>query len=115
MRLRIVPVSWHPTYRYTIGGLKVNGKRRRLFFETERKAREELRRLNIRTERSGQAGLDIPDILRAQAADCAQRLKPYGKGIVEATDFYLKHLAASESPPLENLSSATSPRRNGKG
>jgi integrase len=103
MRLRIVPLNWHPRYRFSIGGLKVNGKRRRLFFETEREAREELRRLNIKTERHGQAGLDISDTLRVMAVDCERQLKPFGKTIAEATTFFVKHLAASESPSIDVL------------
>ena len=60
MRLRIVSVKWHPRYRYAMAGLKVNGKRRRLFFETAREADEELGRLKTKAQRHGQAGLDIP-------------------------------------------------------
>ena len=103
MRLRIVSVKWHPRYRYAIAGLKVNGKRRRLFFETAREADEELGRLKTKARRHGQAGLDIPDDLRAQAVDCARQLKPFGKTIREATDFYVRHLAASESAQVDRL------------
>ena len=103
MRLRIVSVNWHPRYHYAIAGLKINGKRRRLFFETAGQANEELSRLKIKARQQGQAGLDIPDDLRAQAVDCARRLKAFGKTIRDATDFYLRHLAASESAQLDKL------------
>jgi integrase len=103
MRLRIVSVNWHPRYRYAIAGLKVDGKRRRLFFETAREAEEELGRLKIKARRHGQAGLDISDDLRAQAVDCARRLEPFGKTIREAIDFYVRHLTASESAQVEKL------------
>jgi integrase len=103
MRLRIVPVNWHPRYHYAIAGLKVNGKRRRLFFETAREANEELGRLKTKARQQGQAGLDMPDALRAMAAGCAHQLKPYGKTLHDATSFYLKHLAASESPNVGTL------------
>jgi integrase len=103
MRLRIVSVNWHPRYRYAIAGLKVNGRRRRLFFETSKEAGEELSRLKIKARRQGQAGLDLPDALRAMAVDCAHQLKPYGKTIHDATSFYLNHLAASESPNVGAL------------
>ena len=62
MRLRIVSVNWHPRYHYAIAGLKVNGKRRRLFFETAGEANEELGRPKIKARQQGQAGLDIPTI-----------------------------------------------------
>ena len=72
MRLRLASVTWHPRYRYSIGGLRVNGKRKRLFFETLREAQEALRNLQIKARSQGQAGLDISDSLRAMAADCAR-------------------------------------------
>jgi integrase len=100
MRLRLASITWHPKYRYTIGGLRVNGKRKRLFFETAQQAEEELRNLQIKARRQGQAGLDISDSVRAMAADCTLLLKPHGKTILDATRFYLHHLAASESVHL---------------
>ena len=103
MRLRIIPISWHSRYKYCIGGLRVNGKRKRLFFETEAKAEEELRNLQIKARRQGQAGLDMSDSLRAMAVDCARRLKAHGKTILDATGFYLNHLAASKSARIGKL------------
>ena len=97
MNLRIVPIDWHPRYSYAIAGLKVNGKRKRLYFKDARSAAAELERLKIKARRQGQAGLDMPDALRAEAVDCARRLKPYGKTIADATAFYLHRLAAKES------------------
>jgi integrase len=103
MRLRIVPINWHPRYKYSIGGLRVNGKRKRLFFETEAAAQAELRNLQIKVRRQGQAGLDISDSLRAMAVDCAHQLKPYNKTLLDATSFYISHLAASESACIREL------------
>jgi hypothetical protein len=59
MALRIAPITWHPSYKYVIAGLRVNGKRKRLFFETAQEAIEELRNLQIKARRQGQAGLNI--------------------------------------------------------
>ena len=103
MRLRIKAVTWHPRYRYTIGGLSVNGRRKRLFFETESAAQEALRNLEIKARRQGQAGLDMPDALRAMAVECAKKLRPYGKTLFDATAFFLNHLAAAESAQVEGL------------
>ena len=103
MRLRIKAITWHPRYRYTIGGLSVNGRRRRLFFETEKAAQEALRNLEIKARRQGQAGLDISDALRAMAVDCARRLKPHGKTIADATAFLLHHLADEQSDYVDAL------------
>jgi integrase len=97
MTLRIVPIDWHPRYSYAIAGLKVNGKRKRLYFRTAAEAKTELERLKIKAYQSGQAGLNIPEELRSMAVDCARRLKPYGKTIADATAYFLQHLKASES------------------
>jgi integrase len=103
MRLRIISINWHPRYKYCIGGLRVNGKRKRLFFVTEPEAEKELRNLQIKAKRQGQAGLNMSDSLRAMAVDCARQLKPHGKTILDATSFYLHHLAATKSARIEKL------------
>jgi hypothetical protein len=103
MRLRIAPITWHARYRYTIGGLRVNGKRRRLFFETAREAEQELRNLQIKARRQGQAGIDMPDALRAMAVECAERLSPFGKTLADATAFYLAHLGAAKSERVKQV------------
>jgi hypothetical protein len=97
VNLRIVPIDWHPRYSYALAGLKVNGKRRRLYFKTAAEAKGELARLKIKARRPGEAGLNIPDDLRGMAVDCARRLKQHGKTLADATAFYLHHLAAEES------------------
>ena len=45
----------------------------------------------------------MPDELRGQAVDAARRLKPYGKTIRDAADFYLNHLKAAESAQVGML------------
>jgi len=97
LNLRIVPIDWHPRYSYALAGLKVNGKRRRLYFKTAAEAKGELARLKIKARRQGEAGLNIPDDLRGMAVDCTRRLKQHGKTLADATAFYLHHLAAEES------------------
>jgi hypothetical protein len=42
LNLRIVPIEWHPLYSYAVAGLKVNGKRKRLYFRTAGEARRNL-------------------------------------------------------------------------
>ena len=103
LNLRILPIDWHPRYSYTIAGLQVNGHRKRLYFKTAREAEEELQRLKIKARRQGEAGLNMPDELRGQAVDAARRLKPYGKTIRDAVDFYLNHLTAAESAQVGAL------------
>jgi hypothetical protein len=76
VRLRIAPITWHKKYQYTIGGLRVNGKRRRMFFETRRDAEDALRQLQIKVRRQGEEGLNIPDTLRVMAAEGGSRTRP---------------------------------------
>jgi integrase len=45
----------------------------------------------------------MPDELRGQAVDAARRLKPYGKTIRDAADFYLNHLTVAESAQVDRL------------
>src|SRR6266446_3646923 len=101
--LRIVPINWHPRYKYTIAGLKVNGERSRPMFETELAAKDELRRLKIKNRVQGEAGLNIADELRVAALECTKRLEPYGKTIYDATDFLLKSLQEGQSELCSSL------------
>ena len=103
MNLRIVPIDWHPRYSYAIAGLKVNGKRKRLYFKSAPEAKTELDRLKIKARQQGEAGLNLSDALRAEAAEATRRLKPYGKRIGDAVDFYLNHLKAEESAATGKL------------
>jgi integrase len=91
-RLRIVEYHHSPTAKYVIEGVRVNGRRKRLFFQTEAKAEKELARLKIKQRKEGQNALSVSDSLRIMALDCAGDLQPFGKTIRDATDFYLKYL-----------------------
>src|SRR5258708_23989746 len=91
-RLRIVEYRHWPTAKDVIEGVRVNGRRKRLFFRTEAKAEKELARLKIKQRKEGQNALSVSDSLRIMALDCAGDLQPFGKTIRDATDFYLKYL-----------------------
>jgi integrase len=101
--LRIVPISWHPRYHYTIAGYKVNGKRARPMFETETAAKDELRRLQIKHNRQGEEGLNMSDSLRVAALECTKLLRPFNKTIYDATRYYLDHLEAGQSELTSEL------------
>jgi len=90
--LRIVEYRHSATAKYCIEGLRVNGKRKRLFFSTRDSAERELQRLKIKQRREGETALAIPDSLRIMASECADKLKPFGKTLVDATEFFLKQL-----------------------
>ena len=86
----VVEYKHSATHPYCIEGYRVNGKRQRLFFKTKSAATRELRKLQIKLEREGSAGLAISDSLRAEAADCDKRLKAAGVSLAHVTDLYLE-------------------------
>jgi integrase len=75
--------------------LRINGRRKRLFFRTKTDADRELARIRVKHAREGQNALSIPDSLRIMARDCAGLLEPFGKTLLDATRFYVAHLEAS--------------------
>ena len=83
------------TTPFVIEGLRVNGKRTRRFFATRKEADSWLRRTLVRMKREGEAAVTMPDQLRLDAVACAERLQPYGKTIVDATEHFLAYLAAT--------------------
>src|SRR6516164_7881183 len=91
-KLRVKEYSHSPTARYVIEGLRIDGKRKRLFFRTRAQAELELARIKTKRAREGQDALSIPDSLRIMARDCAALLAPHGKSLADATSFYLDHL-----------------------
>ena len=54
--LRILPYKGDKDYQYYLDGLKVNGKRKRLFFKTEREALEELKKRGKQLRKEGEEG-----------------------------------------------------------
>jgi hypothetical protein len=90
--LRLLPYKGRLGYHYYLDGLKVNGKRKRLFFTTEAEAKEELKKWDRRIRKEGEDALAISQELRILAAKCAKRLEPFEKSIWDATEFYIEHL-----------------------
>jgi integrase len=93
-KLRVREYTHSATSRYVIEGLRINGRRKRLFFKTRALADLELARIKTKRAREGEAALAIPDSLRIMARDCDARLARYGKTLIDATDFYTRHLEA---------------------
>ena len=90
--LRIVEYHHSATAKYVIEGVRVNGKRQRKFFATLDAAEKELARIKIKQRKEGENALRLSDSLRIMALESAEKLKPFGRTIAEATDFYLKFL-----------------------
>jgi hypothetical protein len=57
--LRILPNKGDRDYQYYLDGLKVNGKRKRLFFNTEKEALEELKKRGTQLRKEGEEGQAI--------------------------------------------------------
>jgi len=94
--LRIVEYRHSATAKYVIEGVRVNGKRQRKFFATLDDAEKELGRIKIKQRKEGENALRLSDTLRIMALDCSEKLRPFGKTILDATDFYLKFLSDAE-------------------
>jgi integrase len=71
---------------------KVGRKWVRRFFKSERDAKTyvDLRRIALRNE--GEQGLILPAEIRVAALRADEQLKPYGKTIDDAVEFYIRHL-----------------------
>jgi integrase len=91
-KLRVTEYPHSPTARYVIEGLRVAGKRKRLFFRARAEAELELARIKRKRAKEGEDALAIPDSLRIMARDCAALLAPHNKTLAQATAFYLEHL-----------------------
>lgn len=53
---RILPYKGDRDYQYYLDGLKVNGKRKRLFFKTEKEALEKLKKRGKQLRKGGKKG-----------------------------------------------------------
>lgn len=91
---RVAKYNGSETSKYVVEGIRENGKRVRKFFQKRREAESWLRIYLARLKREGQGTVHMPEQLRVDAMACAERLKPYGKTLHDATNHYLAHLAA---------------------
>jgi hypothetical protein len=69
-----------------------NGKRIRAWFNSKEAAQAEATERNIAMRKLGQDAVALDAVLAETARDGATRLKPFGKTLKEAIDFYLAHL-----------------------
>jgi integrase len=92
--LHIVPIKNNARYCCCIDGLRVNGRRKRIFFATLKEAKAELKRLDIQIKCEGEAGLNVSNLVRVLASEAQYLLEPYGANILDAAKFYAAHLAS---------------------
>src|SRR5215510_14770145 len=71
------------------------GKRKRTFFETREQAQSFVAFKNAELKRNGIEGAEFPTKLRVMAQSAVELLKPFGKTIMDAAQYYAAHLKAS--------------------
>ena len=84
----------HDRLKWVVRG-KENGKWARKFFETKKEAETYAQIKNTELLNQGTEGASFPTALRVMAQHEQDRLKPYGKTIKDAVDYYIKHLEAT--------------------
>jgi len=84
----------HRYYTHYIDG-KIDGKRRRIFFKSEREAKAALKRLMGQIRVEGEKGLSLAAADRILAAQAAELLRPYGKNVLDAARAYAEALRAA--------------------
>jgi site-specific recombinase XerD len=96
---RIKPYK-HPWLKFVVRS-KLSGKWERKFFRTKTEAQTYVRLKEVELLNQGKEGVTFPSSLRVMAQHGAEKLRPFGKTISDAVDFYLNHLEAIErSVPL---------------
>ncbi len=93
---KIVPYR-HTHFRFTLTGLYLSGKRVRRFFRTRTEAETFLQQFRIKQENLGTRATTIDQSLHVMAIECSDRLKPHGRTIADATNYFLQHLEATRN------------------
>ena len=75
---------------------RANGKRDRKFFTTRTKATFYAEGRNVEFQAQGKEGVEFPSALRVEAGACADMLKPFGRSLRNACEFYIEHLRRQE-------------------
>lgn len=103
-RIRVVPYRHHPRLRWTLAGYSLNGKRVRRFFATKGEAETFVQQLTIKAENLGTQAAQVDPQLHIMAVSLANSLRPYGKTVQDAGEFYLRYLEAIDrSCTIEQL------------
>src|SRR5436190_14415630 len=80
---------------------KLSSKWERRFFRTKTEAQTYVRLKEVELLNQGKEGATFPSSLRVMAQHGADKLRPFGKTISDAVDFYANHLEATRrSVPL---------------
>src|SRR5262245_9792301 len=95
IRVRKYSDSNRPHLKFVVN-YRESGKRKRSFFEAEAQAKSFAGFKNAELARNGAEGAEFPTSLRVMAQTAVELLKPFGKTIMDAAQYYTAHLKASE-------------------
>jgi integrase len=90
---RIKPYK-HPWLKFVVRS-KLSGKWERKFFRTKAEAQTHVRLKEVELLNQGKEGATFPSSLRVMAQHGDEKLRPFGKTISHAVDFYVNHLEAT--------------------
>jgi integrase len=93
-RIREYHSKSRPDLKFVVN-FKNGPKRSRRFFKTKSEAATFALTKKIAHENTGREGAEFPSSLRVMATAADALLKPYEKNIMDAVEFYLPHLQAS--------------------
>jgi integrase len=76
--------------------LRIDGKRVRKFFATQKLAEAELARIKVKRRNEGENALKLTDPQRVEAYEAFQKLKPFGRSLTEAVSFFVNHVEQTQ-------------------
>lgn len=102
-RIRPYNDSNRPQLKYVVN-IHAAGKRTRRFFEAKREAETFVQQRNVEMLNQGKEGATFPTQLRVLATRADEILKPFGKSVLDAAEFYANHLQTiSGSKPVADV------------
>ena len=105
----------HPRLKWVVR-TKVTGNWKRKFFQTKGEADTYVQQKETELLNSGIEGATFPTHLRVMAQREDARLRPFGKTIADAVDFYIQHLeATTKSVSLSQAMTEVIANRKGSG
>lgn len=93
-KIKISPITVKGERYWQLVWPKHGGGRNRQAFKLKTEAERKMAEKKAEIASFGAAAASIPEALRVAAVGAHNKLKPYGKTINDAVDFYVKHLAA---------------------
>jgi integrase len=95
IRVRKYSDSNRPHLKFVVN-YREAGKRKRSFFENKAQAESFVAFKNAELKRNGVEHAEFPTALRVMAQHAVEKLKPFGRTIMDAVDHYVTHLKATE-------------------